>query len=129
SYYDKYIVYEEENEYTDIEQKITGQQKNKVESLRKISHSYPKLMGLGHPSLIKEVLRNAPVNLKENYNITITKPYFLEMMKKDISKAKSIDLLIEKEQIDKNKTMAFGDSYNDIQMLESVNIGVAKIGR
>jgi len=82
-------------------------------------------MGLGHPSLIKEVLRNAPVNLKENYNITITKPYFLEMMKKDISKAKSIDLLIEKEQIDKNKAMAFGDSYNDIQMLESVNIGVA----
>lgn len=125
SYIDEFIVYEVENEYTDIEQKITGQQKKKVESLAEAARSYPKLMGLGHPSLIRKVLHTTPDDLKKDYNITITKPYFLEMMKKNISKAKSVNLIIDKEKIDMKKTMAFGDSHNDIQMLESVNINVA----
>ncbi|AKG73489.1 Cof-type HAD-IIB family hydrolase [Salinicoccus halodurans] len=125
SYIDEFIVYETENEYTEIEQNITGQQKKKVKSLMEASQSYPKLMGLGHPSLIREVLDNTTNDLKNDYNITITKPYFLEMMKKNISKAKSVNLIIDREKIDHKKTMAFGDSHNDIQMLEAVSINVA----
>lgn len=125
SYFKEFIVYEQENEYTNIEQSITGQQKKKVNSIESLTSTYPKLMGLGHPTVIKRVFENLPEILNEKYNITITKPYFLEVMNKGISKAKSIELLIKSEGINEDKTMAFGDSYNDIQMLKAVNISVA----
>ena len=43
----------------------------------------------------------------------------------DGGKTKGIEKYLEKENIDISETMAFGDSENDIEMLEYVKIGVA----
>ncbi len=43
----------------------------------------------------------------------------------DGGKSKGIEKYLEKENIKIEETMAFGDSENDIEMLEYVNIGVA----
>ena len=40
-------------------------------------------------------------------------------------KSFSIDWICDKLEINKEKTLAFGDSYNDIKMLQNVGYGVA----
>jgi hydroxymethylpyrimidine pyrophosphatase-like HAD family hydrolase len=41
-------------------------------------------------------------------------------MNKGISKGKSIEFLCDKWDINKENTVAFGDHYNDVEMLQTV---------
>ena len=49
----------------------------------------------------------------------------LELIPKGISKATGIEILIEKLGIQKENTYAFGDSFNDFEMLKYVKHGIA----
>ncbi len=51
-------------------------------------------------------------------------PDCLEIMPKGISKGKAIEEVIAIENIDKNETMAFGDGFNDFEMLNFVHKGL-----
>ncbi|HSK34496.1 MAG TPA: HAD hydrolase family protein, partial [Propionicimonas sp.] len=48
-----------------------------------------------------------------------------EMMLPGVNKATGIELLLEHLGIDRADTIGIGDSYNDLEMLEHVAIGVA----
>lgn len=49
----------------------------------------------------------------------------LEMVPKDVSKATGIEMLIGKLGIARENTYAFGDSFNDLEMLKYVKYGAA----
>lgn len=49
----------------------------------------------------------------------------LEIMDKDISKAKAVDIFLNYYQGQIKETIAFGDNYNDLDMLQSVGLGIA----
>lgn len=51
--------------------------------------------------------------------------YILEAVAKGVNKAAGIDVLCRHYGIDVNETIAFGDSYNDKEMLESAGLGIA----
>ncbi len=51
-------------------------------------------------------------------------PDCLEIMPKGISKGKAIEEVITIENIDRNETMAFGDGFNDLEMLSFVQKGL-----
>ena len=49
----------------------------------------------------------------------------IEVTHQDVNKITAIHWLCEKWGIDKTETMAFGDGYNDVEMLKQAGIGVA----
>lgn len=49
----------------------------------------------------------------------------LEIMQQGVNKADAVKRLCEAKGIDMERTMAFGDNYNDLEMLETVKYGVA----
>ncbi len=52
-------------------------------------------------------------------------PTFLELVPKGINKALSIERLLKDLNFSAENLMAFGDSYNDLEMLEFASLGVA----
>lgn len=54
-----------------------------------------------------------------------SEPYFIEVMPDGIDKASSIANFIKKIGISREETLAFGDGFNDISMIEYCGTGVA----
>jgi Cof subfamily protein (haloacid dehalogenase superfamily) len=55
-----------------------------------------------------------------------SKDTYIEIAHKSISKASALGLLLEKKyDIRMEEVMAFGDNYNDIELLQQVGLGVA----
>lgn len=49
----------------------------------------------------------------------------LEIMQQGVNKAEAVKRLCREKGIDMKETMAFGDNYNDLEMLETVEYGIA----
>lgn len=65
--------------------------------------------------------------LKEKFpklNIVRSSDILLEIMNKDVSKAKGLKVLLDYLQIESFQAIAFGDNYNDLDMLKFVGRGV-----
>ncbi|MGI6038072.1 MAG: Cof-type HAD-IIB family hydrolase [Limnochordia bacterium] len=56
---------------------------------------------------------------------TRSKPRYIEMTKKGVSKAVALRFLAEHYGIDRREIMAIGDSFNDLEMIKYAGIGVA----
>ncbi|MCO7176860.1 Cof-type HAD-IIB family hydrolase [Sporolactobacillus kofuensis] len=54
-----------------------------------------------------------------------SKPTYLEIMADHVSKASAMQLLLNNYNIRRDETLAFGDNYNDLDMLRFAGIGVA----
>ena len=57
-------------------------------------------------------------------NVVKSSDILLEIMKKDVNKAESVKRYCEYLSIDIHDAVAFGDNYNDLEMLEQVGLGV-----
>lgn len=119
------ILYEEDNKYTEYEKEVTRMHTKKIKDVTEYRRSYPKLMGLGREDKVRSAFDNVPSDLAGEFHFTITKPFFLEIMAKDVSKGKAIDYFLNNNVASYEKTMAFGDSFNDIEMLKKVKYSVA----
>jgi Cof subfamily protein (haloacid dehalogenase superfamily) len=84
-----------------------------------------KIMCMGEADLIDDLIieltaRDAPLHLYRS------KDTYLEIAPRQISKASALDQLVQSElNIDIKEVIAFGDNYNDIEMLKAVGCGVA----
>ena len=69
----------------------------------------------------------AQLNEKLNGALTIffSEPFFLEIMPQGIEKASSLDILLNKLNIDRKALIACGDGYNDIPMMRYAGLAVA----
>ncbi|GAA0240638.1 HAD family hydrolase [Metaclostridioides mangenotii] len=61
----------------------------------------------------------------EGLKITSSWENNIEIMSEGVDKGQAIKMLCEHLNIDKSEIMAFGDNYNDIEMLEYAGLGVA----
>ena len=60
-----------------------------------------------------------------NLNVVRSAPHLLEVMDKSVSKATGIEVVLQHYGLSKDEAIAFGDSYNDIEMLEYIPQSVA----
>ena len=74
------------------------------------------------PALI-DALNAEPVRQEINY--FTSNPLFLELVDKHCSKGLAIEQLIRHLGIPREETIAIGDGYNDIPMLEFAGLGIA----
>lgn len=60
-----------------------------------------------------------------NLNVVRSAPHLLEIMDKSVSKATGIEVLLKHYNFSVDEAIAFGDNYNDIEMLEYIPQSVA----
>ena len=85
----------------------------------------PKLLGIDTPERILKAYEAAIKEFEGEASITMSKPHFLEINPVGATKGKALARLSKMMDISPETTMAFGDSLNDIPMLEWAKYGVA----
>ena len=124
TYSHKGIISETSSEYIDVEQKLTGLPHHKVDSFKaEVQSSAVKCILLEEPSYLKTL----EIKLKEersDLNISISKPFFLEVTPKGIDKAASIHLLANLLGIRQEEVIAVGNAGNDLSMVQYAGLGV-----
>lgn len=85
-----------------------------------------KIMCMGPEDEIHALEQFLQAACGEQLNIYRSKPTYLELSSKFVSKATAIEkLLTEHMGFQMNEAVAFGDNYNDIEMLQAVGLGIA----
>ncbi len=126
TYLDDFIVTDNNNKYTEIESKLTNISIKVVDNLKEyVNGEVIKAIALEEPNYLKEVRKKVETKVGDKMSVTISKPYFLEFMDKGVDKGKALELLAKKINVDINKVVAVGDSYNDLTMIQAAGLGVA----
>lgn len=85
-----------------------------------------KVMCMGPEEEIHEVYLNLIKAFSNQLHVYRSKSTYLEIAPRTISKASALKLVLEKVYgIDLSEVIAFGDNYNDIELIQSVGWGVA----
>lgn len=83
-----------------------------------------KIMIICTPPTCKE-MESVLGELFPRLNVVRSAPYLLEIMDKSVSKAVGIEILLKHYKISVDDAIAFGDNYNDIEMLQYIPRSVA----
>lgn len=84
-----------------------------------------KILYIANPDMLDRLNRELQDKFGPALYITKSKPNYLEFMHPEATKKHGLKALAEKYGIRREEIMAFGDSYNDIDMLEFAGMGVA----
>lgn len=84
-----------------------------------------KILFMGEPSRLDFLRKELKEKFGEALYITKSKPYYLEFMHPKATKMHGLAALAEGLGIFPEEIITFGDSYNDIEMLEYAGLGVA----
>jgi Cof subfamily protein (haloacid dehalogenase superfamily) len=85
-----------------------------------------KVMCMGPEEEIHEMERELQEKHSHDIHIYRSRATYLELAPKSISKATGLQLILEKVyNFSLSDVMAFGDNYNDIDMLQSAGLGIA----
>lgn len=103
------------------EMAITGCRPNPLNSPLETVH---KLLLMGEPALIL-ALEQQLISLLPQLAIYRSKPDYLEITPKQATKAYGVKQLLQRLNLTPAQAVAFGDNFNDLDMLTSVGLGVA----
>ena len=120
--HDEWTVREENN--TQCKATITSVL-NTLSSWINLDKGIHKIMIMGEPSAIDlatEKINQLPNNEGMPYR---SKSSYLEITPKRVSKADGVKAVLSKLGLSLNDAIAFGDNYNDIEMLKTVGTGYA----
>jgi len=124
TYSENGVVSETDSEYIDVELGLTGLPHHKVPSFKsEINSSAVKCILLENPEYLKQVEQN----LKQEYpnlSVTISKPFFLEVMPNGIDKAASLDFIVQKLGLQRSEVIAVGNAANDLTMVQYAGLGI-----
>lgn len=127
SYQDNNLISEDiDNPYVQKEVEITGMTPKRVEHFTEsIPPFVPKCLIVGNP----EELSNFTPQFRDLYTGQVdafqSNPYFLEVVPIGVNKGKSLEWLISYLGYERKEVIAFGDNFNDIEMLQMAGVGVA----
>lgn len=131
-------VYENDNWYAPQMDKWTEREINNTrviaqiqsygsikETLKAKQQGAHKIMCMGNPDLIDRMMEFLYNQFSDTVSAYRSKDTYLELANKSINKATGINLIAPKYNVQLCDIVAFGDNYNDLEMLESVGWGVA----
>jgi Cof subfamily protein (haloacid dehalogenase superfamily) len=97
-----------------------------IEKWRRLNQGAHKVMCMGPEDQIKMMEEKLRAKHGDDIHIYFSRPTYLELAPKSISKASGLKLILDQlYQIHTDDVMAFGDNYNDIEMLQAVGVGIA----
>ena len=101
--------------------------RNEISNIEKFANENKiyKIVGVSTLSVINKIRSNLSKEVLENLEITSSELNRIEFVNKGMTKVKSIELLLNKLDIDKENVVAIGDGDNDIDMIKYVGCGIA----
>jgi Cof subfamily protein (haloacid dehalogenase superfamily) len=90
-----------------------------------IRHPITKVLAVGEPPLPTELVTLARVRFAGHADVTISHPKFLEFVAPGVSKGRAVRWLARRLGVSLGATLAIGDQWNDLEMLEEVGHGAA----
>lgn len=85
-----------------------------------------KIMAMGDEAHIDAIKYFLDKHFGEQLHLYRSKPTYLEISNKKISKLTAIKYLLDNHfNLKTEETIAFGDNYNDVEMIKGVGLGVA----
>jgi Cof subfamily protein (haloacid dehalogenase superfamily) len=124
TYVDGDIIAETQSEYIDYEAKLTGMPLRQVTDFKEaVSVSAVKCLMLEEPTHLKLVQAKLEAAMPHK-SISMSKPFFLEIMQQGIDKASSLARLAALLSIDASEIIAVGNASNDLSMIEYAGLGV-----
>ncbi|WP_242926553.1 Cof-type HAD-IIB family hydrolase [Pontibacter vulgaris] len=116
---------EREERITKVSPNITELQPI-LESWHQTTTGAHKVMCMGPADEIDALQQELTQNFANHVHAYRSKDTYLEIAPRAISKATALELLLKaRYAIGMHEVMAFGDNYNDIDMLQSVGMGIA----
>lgn len=79
-----------------------------------------KIMFFGEHSELLSLRAQMGEDISTALNVTFSDDNYLEIMQKNISKGHALKILLAKQGVPLNHTMAFGDSMNDLELFRTV---------
>jgi len=124
TYKNNHIITDSESQYIDVERALTGMRIKKVPCFKtEIDQAAVKCILLQEPTYLKSiepVLKHA----RQNLSVSISKPFFLEVVPHGVDKAASIHRLAQRLNIKQEEIIAVGNAGNDLSMIEYAGLGV-----
>lgn len=97
-----------------------------IEKWQKESKGPHKIMAMGEEEKINTIWEFLDKTYPEELHLYRSKPTYIEIAPKSISKLTAVEFLLKNHfQIPMSQCMAFGDNYNDIDMIRGVGMGIA----
>ncbi|MGL5980291.1 MAG: Cof-type HAD-IIB family hydrolase [Phocaeicola sp.] len=93
--------------------------------LEEIKTPMPKWLIAGEPKRLERLEKEMSNALKGKMGIFRSEPYFLELVPDGVDKALSLALLLEKIGMRSEETIAIGDGFNDLSMIQYAGLGIA----
>lgn len=87
------------------------------------SYNFTKFLFLGEHDLLLNIKNKIDDSLE--VHTTFSHPNYLEILAKGVSKGTALSHLMKIKDVKKENVIAFGDNYNDIEMISLAGIGVA----
>ena len=90
-----------------------------------LSFPVPKVLSVNHPREVRRVMPLMEARFGGRVTLTLSKPYFIEVMPPGISKASGLEKAAGLLGVPPENLMVFGDSLNDVSMLRFTPNSVA----
>ena len=114
------------NKYTSVEPDVIGLPLNLVDDISSfVDWDLHKILLAGEPEELKTMEKVLLEKFGDELDIYLSAPWFLEVMPKGISKGLGLKRICDYSGIDMKEVIAFGDSFNDISMIEAAGLGIA----
>jgi Cof subfamily protein (haloacid dehalogenase superfamily) len=84
-----------------------------------------KLVIVGDPLVLDALEPRLRARFDGRLYVSKSLPFFLELAHPDVTKAAGLDFLAERLDVSSERTVAFGDGENDVELLEWAGFGVA----
>lgn len=106
---------------------VAGVPAQKVDGMREfVARSEPtKMLAIGSPKETEERAERLRHHFGERLSVTISKPYFVEVLQAGVTKASALAEVARRLGIAREEVLAIGDSFNDAEMLQWAGVGVA----
>lgn len=128
NYYQNEVWYIEEGQEDSEEVKVYQEISDLPFEVKKIedfeNYDMTKLLFVGENEVLKLLDKQLEERLGDKIHRAFSKKFFLEIMDKSVNKGETLLKLFEMEGINKDKVIAFGDGWNDLEMLQIVGEGV-----
>ncbi|MDD4169985.1 MAG: Cof-type HAD-IIB family hydrolase [Desulfotomaculaceae bacterium] len=125
AYLDDLLLMEQDTPEGRRYMQIAGVQAEIVGDLLKILDSDPtKVVVIADEALLDQLSAELAPIYHNKVHISKSKPYFLEFSHPQATKGYALAMLAEYYGINRDKIIAIGDSYNDLEMLEYAGLGV-----
>lgn len=95
------------------------------DSLDQLSFRPHKILVSAEPEYLDSVMNDIAEPFKDELDFVKSEPYYLECLIKNENKGRTLARFCELKGISLNEVIAFGDNYNDIELIQTAGIGVA----